>query len=186
MDPYGGAFSFPRTAQLLTDPGRVSRHPCGLYLPPCPYYIIPALALAHQSPHGWVGVFVAVSSHLSSLPMHANSPLLLQPKRWPWRCAATQTPEYGNSGKWWWWPQRWAWTGSTSWTEASAVRYQVRQLSGVLLSPLLVTVFWVENRAPVGGRVDPMATPSRHVAPSSRSRRWRRTGRSRAAAFSRR
>jgi hypothetical protein len=120
----------------------------------------------------------AESSHLSSLPMHANSPQLQQPKRWSRRCAATRTPEYGNSGKWRWWPKRWAWTVSTSWTEASAARYQVRQLSGVLLSPLLVTVFWVENQAPVCGQVDPMATPSWLVAPSSGSRRWRRTGHS--------
>jgi hypothetical protein len=36
-----------------------------------------------------------------------------------------------------------------SWTEASAARYQVRQLSGVLLSPLLVTVFWEEIGPPL-------------------------------------
>jgi cell division inhibitor SulA len=45
---------------------------------------------------------VAESSHLSSLPMHANSPLLQQPKRWPRRCAATRTPEHGSYNKRWW------------------------------------------------------------------------------------
>jgi hypothetical protein len=57
------------------------------------------LASVHWPTHSSL---VVESSHLSSLPMHANSPLLQQPKRWPRRCAATRTPEHGSYSKRWW------------------------------------------------------------------------------------